>query len=243
MGGGFRKRGRIRTSVQRPPTQPSPQRGRVLQEGLNGSAALGVAWDNDGQKVGPAPAQHLVRVQRDLLLARMRGGHHPYLAPADLGLQAAQFRFVAGQRLGGEFEIADVAHVAQPQRGKALALDFGLRQTQRERAEQLPRPAFHKAPLAKGFLRHAPVQQNRRNGAAAQSGQHVGPQFGLDPQSQIRPPMIEKARHISPAIHRDILMKHARRQARGQQLRGRDRAGGQKNAPVRIGAAQGFGEA
>ena len=107
-----------------------------------------------------------------------------------------------------------------------------LRQTDVEPAKQRRDRAGDPAPARKRTMRHPAVDQDHRQPPRRARQDEIGPQIGFDEQRETRPPMIEKARHITRGIVRHILMNDVGGKPLGDDRRRGHRARGQEDADI-----------
>ena len=81
-------------------------------------------------------------------------------------------------------------------------------------------------------MRHPAVDQDHRQPPRRARQDEIGPQIGFDEQRETRPPMIEKARHITRGIVRHILMNDVGGKPLGDDRRRGHRARGQEDADI-----------
>src|SRR5215472_3287041 len=96
------------------------------------------------------------------------------------------------------------------QYGKAASERIILRQHQIEPAEQRIGKARRAPPTAKGTPRDATVDERQGNAARGAFKDQVRPNLRFGENRQIRPPMVEEARHELRRIERRVLMDRAR---------------------------------
>ena len=199
--------------------------------------ALDMAGRDDGEKPGMAGLERAMGGGHDRLLARMGAGGEPGLAARESPAQLGEGGLIGGQRIGGEFQIAQALRVSRPQAREARGLGRVLGQHHAEAREQRPDERAGQRPARLGAGGEASVHQPQGNASPVRLAQEIGPELGFDPEREIRAPVIEEARDPGLAVQRQILMQRPRRPAPGHEPRRGHRAAGDEQ--VQIGLARG----
>jgi len=117
-------------------------------------------------------------------------------------------------------------------------LGFVLCQYHGEPADQRANEGTTPAPSRQGARREPAIDQRQGNAACERRLQQIGPEFGFDPEREIRAPMIEKTRHPGPPVQGQILMQHIGRPPLGEKPRRGDRARGDEKMQIRFAPGQ-----
>ena len=131
-----------------------------------------------------------------------------------------------------QLQIAGGDDVAAAEHGETLGIDAGLGHADVEPAEQRRDGRGQPAPARKRTMRHPAVDQDHRQPPRRARQNEVGPQIGLDEQRQARPPVIEKARHITRGIVGNVLVDDIGGKPLGDDRRRGHRARGQEDADI-----------
>ncbi len=165
-----------------------------------------------------------MRGQQRFVFAGMRAGRQKHGPRADGEFQHIELAGIGGKRRRIGLEASRHAHILRAERTKARGDFFILRKTRIESAHQYGRGRGRVTPAFGGARRHAGIHKTEPHAAFFRGENKVRPQIGIDEQTDIRLPVIEKTCDSRLRIDRRELMDRARRQTFRHQLRACHRA-------------------
>ena len=168
---------------------------------------------DDGQQAREIGRQTPVRVEHDVLLARMCGRREHDRTALHRLFQLRQLLRISRRRRHVELEVAGVEHVRAAERGETIGVALRLHQAHLEPGEQRRHRRRRRAPALERALRHPPVDDDHRNAALGSGEDEIGPEIGFHEQREARLPVIEEARHEARRVVGDELVNDVGRKA------------------------------